>query len=59
MLSFLHFNSFPFSRLIKMSSSKNAQLLAVECTIMKDVVRTDRRNPFFVGDCNPNLDIMR
>lgn len=31
----------------------------VQCTVEKDVVRTDRSNPFFKGENNPNLDIMR
>jgi hypothetical protein len=31
----------------------------VQSVIEKDVVRTDRGNPFFAGDDNPNLDIMK
>uniref|UniRef100_A0A915D3E3 Rab-GAP TBC domain-containing protein n=1 Tax=Ditylenchus dipsaci TaxID=166011 RepID=A0A915D3E3_9BILA len=31
----------------------------IESTIVKDVVRTDRRNPFFAGDNNPNLETMK
>lgn len=31
----------------------------VQSVIEKDVVRTDRGNPFFAGDDNPNLEIMK
>ncbi|XP_071796774.1 TBC1 domain family member 16-like [Asterias amurensis] len=31
----------------------------VQCTVDKDVVRTDRSHPYFKGDNNPNIDIMR
>ena len=32
---------------------------AVQCTVDKDVVRTDRSHPYFAGDDNPNVGIMR
>ncbi|XP_063231993.1 TBC1 domain family member 16 [Bacillus rossius redtenbacheri] len=31
----------------------------VQCTVEKDVVRTDRANPFFAGEDNPNVEIMK
>nr|XP_006824000.1 PREDICTED: TBC1 domain family member 16-like [Saccoglossus kowalevskii] len=31
----------------------------VQCTVEKDVVRTDRSHPYFRGENNPNLDVMR
>ncbi|KAJ8873777.1 hypothetical protein PR048_024611 [Dryococelus australis] len=31
----------------------------VQCTVEKDVVRTDRANPYFAGDDNPNIEIMK
>ncbi|XP_022093550.1 TBC1 domain family member 16-like [Acanthaster planci] len=31
----------------------------VKCTVDKDVVRTDRSHPYFKGENNPNIDIMR
>lgn len=31
----------------------------VECIVEKDVVRTDRTNPFYVGENNPNIDTMQ
>ncbi|XP_046856705.1 TBC1 domain family member 16-like isoform X2 [Xenia sp. Carnegie-2017] len=33
--------------------------LDVQCTVDKDVVRTDRSHPYFAGTDNPNLEIMR
>jgi len=32
---------------------------AVQCTVEKDVVRTDRCHPYFSGDGNPNIDILK
>lgn len=34
-------------------------LSKVENTIVKDVMRTDRKNPFYAGDCNPNIELMK
>ncbi|VDN56250.1 unnamed protein product [Dracunculus medinensis] len=31
----------------------------IENSIMKDVIRTDRRNPFYANDSSPNLEIMK
>ena len=31
----------------------------VQCTVDKDVVRTDRSHPYFAGESNPNVQIMR
>lgn len=31
----------------------------IQSVVEKDVVRTDRCNPFFAGDNNPNLVIMK
>jgi hypothetical protein len=31
----------------------------IESMIQKDVVRTDRKNPYFAGDNNPNIDTMK
>ncbi|KAI0241977.1 TBC1 domain family member 16 [Lamellibrachia satsuma] len=31
----------------------------VQCTIEKDVVRTDRSHPYFKGDDNPNIDVLK
>lgn len=31
----------------------------VQCTVEKDVVRTDRSNPCFAGNDNPNLEKMK
>ncbi|XP_061402415.1 TBC1 domain family member 16 [Musca vetustissima] len=32
---------------------------SVQCVVEKDIVRTDRLNPFFCGDNNPNTEIMK
>jgi len=32
---------------------------SVQCTVEKDVVRTDRCHPYFSGDGNPNIDILK
>lgn len=32
---------------------------SIENTISKDVVRTDRGNPFYAGDDNPNMEVMK
>jgi len=32
---------------------------AVQCTVEKDVVRTDRCHPYFSGEGNPNIDILK
>ncbi|PAV75583.1 hypothetical protein WR25_12592 isoform D [Diploscapter pachys] len=31
----------------------------IENTVWKDVVRTDRKNPFYYGDDNPNIETLR
>ncbi|XP_069685314.1 TBC1 domain family member 16 isoform X2 [Periplaneta americana] len=31
----------------------------VQCIVEKDVVRTDRGNPYFAGEDNPNIDVMK
>lgn len=31
----------------------------VQCIVEKDVVRTDRANPYFAGEDNPNIDVMK
>ncbi len=31
----------------------------VQCVVEKDVVRTDRANPYFAGPDNPNIEIMK
>ncbi|XP_053688409.1 TBC1 domain family member 16 [Sabethes cyaneus] len=47
-------------RLYSMSPEAQAQFWrTVQCVIEKDVVRTDRGNPFFAGEDNPNIDTMK
>lgn len=47
-------------RLYSMSPEEQAVFWrSVQCVIEKDVVRTDRGNPYFAGDDNPNIDIMK
>ncbi|GAB6026026.1 hypothetical protein CHUAL_012237 [Chamberlinius hualienensis] len=38
---------------------KNSFYRNIQCTVEKDVVRTDRSHPFFAGDNNPNVEIMK
>ncbi|CAJ0572064.1 unnamed protein product, partial [Mesorhabditis spiculigera] len=54
---FLEYQNIKRKRLKKAASSKHWD--GLENTVVKDVVRTDRKNPFFAGDENPNVDIMR
>lgn len=43
-----------------MSPEEQAQFWrSVQCIIEKDVVRTDRTNPYFAGDDNPNIESMK
>ena len=47
-------------RLYSMSPEVQAQFWrTVQCVIEKDVVRTDRGNPFFAGEGNANVDTMK
>uniref|UniRef100_A0A8R1E2Z2 Rab-GAP TBC domain-containing protein n=1 Tax=Caenorhabditis japonica TaxID=281687 RepID=A0A8R1E2Z2_CAEJA len=43
----------------RVTESAQARWLSIENSIMKDVVRTDRKNPFFHGEHNPNIDVMK
>lgn len=31
----------------------------IQCVVEKDVIRTDRGNPYFAGDGNPNIETMK
>lgn len=47
-------------RLYSMSPEEQALFWrTVNCVVEKDVVRTDRGNPYFAGEDNPNIDIMK
>lgn len=47
-------------RLYSMSPEQQAHFWkTVQCIIEKDVVRTDRGNPFYAGDDNPNVELMK
>uniref|UniRef100_A0A7E4VK41 Rab-GAP TBC domain-containing protein n=1 Tax=Panagrellus redivivus TaxID=6233 RepID=A0A7E4VK41_PANRE len=56
---FLEYQNIKKKRLKKMEGPTKALMQAVESSIIKDVVRTDRRNPFYAGDDNPNLETMK
>ncbi|WKY14334.1 hypothetical protein Q1695_000127 [Nippostrongylus brasiliensis] len=43
----------------KFASSVKQQWSNIENTILKDVVRTDRKNPYYSGDDNPNIETMK
>lgn len=47
-------------RLYSMSPEQQAQFWrTVQCVVEKDVVRTDRGNPYFQGEGNTNIDTMK
>lgn len=47
-------------RLYSMSPEEQAKFWRnVQCVIEKDVVRTDRGNPYFAGEGNPNIETMK
>lgn len=47
-------------RLYSMSPEQQVQFWrTVQCVVEKDVVRTDRTNPFFCGEDNPNTEMMK
>uniref|UniRef100_A0A1I7WB83 Rab-GAP TBC domain-containing protein n=1 Tax=Heterorhabditis bacteriophora TaxID=37862 RepID=A0A1I7WB83_HETBA len=43
----------------KSTGSSKQNWISIENTIVKDVIRTDRRNPFYSGDDNPNVETMK
>lgn len=48
------------SRRKAMSKDEEAEFWrSVQCTVEKDVVRTDRSNPYFAGADNPNIQTMK
>lgn len=63
---FLSYQNIKRLRIKKMNTIKNfgananskSNIISVENTILKDVVRTDRKNPFFAGENNQNLETM-
>nr|XP_039261328.1 TBC1 domain family member 16-like [Styela clava]XP_039261329.1 TBC1 domain family member 16-like [Styela clava] len=46
-------------RLNMSEDDKNTFEKGVACIVEKDVLRTDRAHPFYKGDGNPNLDVLR
>lgn len=64
---FLSYQNIKRLRIKKMNTIKNfgananskSNIISVENTILKDVVRTDRKNPFFAGENNQNLETMQ
>jgi len=47
------------NRELMCGEEKEAFWKAVQCTVEKDVVRTDRCHPYFTGEGNPNIDILK
>ncbi|VDO60602.1 unnamed protein product [Heligmosomoides polygyrus] len=43
----------------KFASSSKQHWTNIENTILKDVVRTDRKNPYYSGEGNPNIETMK
>uniref|UniRef100_A0A1I7ZV93 Rab-GAP TBC domain-containing protein n=1 Tax=Steinernema glaseri TaxID=37863 RepID=A0A1I7ZV93_9BILA len=56
---FLEYQNIRKRRLKVTMSSSKGKWTSVENTIVKDVVRTDRKNPYFAGDHNPNIETMK
>ncbi|VDM36468.1 unnamed protein product [Toxocara canis] len=56
---FLEYQNIRKKRMKKSSNSWKLDWVSIENTISKDVVRTDRRNPFYAGDDNPNMEVMK
>lgn len=54
-----HYMQIDHARKSKSEEEKQHFWRAVQCTVDKDVVRTDRSHPYFAGDDNPNVAIMR
>uniref|UniRef100_A0A0N4ZC61 Rab-GAP TBC domain-containing protein n=1 Tax=Parastrongyloides trichosuri TaxID=131310 RepID=A0A0N4ZC61_PARTI len=57
--SFLVYQNIKKKQLRKLKSKNREYWLSIESSIAKDVLRTDRKNPFFQGDSNPNLNNMK
>uniref|UniRef100_A0A915PJB7 Rab-GAP TBC domain-containing protein n=1 Tax=Setaria digitata TaxID=48799 RepID=A0A915PJB7_9BILA len=43
----------------RMNNAHKTTWISIESAIIKDVIRTDRRKPYFAGDNNPNIDTMK
>ena len=56
---FLQYQSIKSKRMKKMEGPSKSLMQAIESSIVKDVVRTDRQNPFYASDDNPNLQTMK
>lgn len=61
---FLRYQRLKGQRIRRMAKAANEAdgggvMARVEASIVKDVVRTDRRNSFFAGEENSNLDTMK
>uniref|UniRef100_A0AC34GWK5 Rab-GAP TBC domain-containing protein n=1 Tax=Panagrolaimus sp. ES5 TaxID=591445 RepID=A0AC34GWK5_9BILA len=56
---FLEYQNIKRKKMKKMEGSAKHLMQAIESSIIKDVVRTDRQNPFFAGENNPNLETMK
>lgn len=49
----------PVFRQKKYNSHAKEHLESIENTIEKDVVRTDRKKPFYAGEDNPNMETLK
>ncbi|CEF60085.1 TBC1 domain family member 16 [Strongyloides ratti] len=56
---FLKYQYIKKKQLHKMKSNNHEFWHNIQSSIIKDVMRTDRNNPFFQGDSNPNLNDMK
>uniref|UniRef100_F1KVQ5 TBC1 domain family member 16 n=1 Tax=Ascaris suum TaxID=6253 RepID=F1KVQ5_ASCSU len=56
---FLEYQNIRKKRMKKSMNNLKMDWTSIENTISKDVVRTDRGNPFYAGDDNPNMEVMK
>ncbi|OQR73259.1 TBC1 domain family member 16-like [Tropilaelaps mercedesae] len=57
--NYIHYQDIKQRRRLMTPEQRDRFYRDYECTVEKDVVRTDRNNPFYAGDDNPNVSKMK